>query len=147
MDTEPGELDPGILLGARQPYWGEKAELIKHLAVTEPGLNQRSIAGRVGCSEANVSDVLKRFLRRHSLDELRDFQANQGDVLDALWFESLSSITPDKVAKASYSQLVMGAAILQDKSRLVRGQPTSIHVHALIDVLDALAAHQDRDDD
>ncbi len=38
------------------------------------------------------------------------------------------------------------AAILEDKARLIRGQATSIHVHALLDVLDMIRERRDERD-
>jgi hypothetical protein len=141
VSTEPVTPDlstaPGILLGA-ELRWGSRAERIRDLAVSEPDISQVEIAERVGCTQGNVSQVLKSFLRDHSLAELQELQANKADVYETVLLHTLASITPDKLAKASYSQLVMGAAILEDKARLVRGQPTAIHMNVLVDVLDVL---------
>ena len=85
-----------------------------------------------------MSGVLSTFLAGHSEEKLRDYQQNRADIFDAVGMRALSSITDDTLAKAGFQQLVTGAAILVDKSQLLRGQPTSIHVSALLDVLDVI---------
>lgn len=135
------DTDPGVLLGAdpeRQYAWGERAAVIRKLALNYPELTHTEIARRADCLPANVDQVLSRFLGVHSVTDLRDLQANKADIFDSLQLRTLASITDEDIAKAPYMARITGAAILEDKSRLVRGQPTSIHVHALVDVLDAL---------
>jgi len=137
-DSQTPELgiDPGILLGA--PPIGTRAAEIRKLALDYPELNPSQIARRVGCTPQNAHQVLNTFFKPVSPEELEVFQGSKAEVYDALQFRALASITQDKLEKTSALQLVTAAAILEDKSRLVRGQPTSIHVHALVDVLDAL---------
>ena len=144
MSTESQTPDPGesagVLLGA-EPQFGAQTGAAEHIRLLHdrfPAMSNTAIAKKVGCDESNVRRVLQRYVRACSVEELRDFQANEVDIVDAIRERTLASITEDKLANASYSQLVMGHAILLDKSRLMRGQPTSIHVHALVDVLDAL---------
>ena len=73
----------------------------------------------------------------------RDFQANKADIYDVIQSRALASITQEHLDKCSAVQLVTAAAILEDKSRLVRGQPTSIHVNALMDVAAMLREHRE----
>jgi len=120
------------------------AEHIRLLHDRFPQMGNTTIANKVGCDESTVRDVLARYARHCSLEELRSFQANEADIIDAIREQSLASITPDKLANASYLQLVTGSAILMDKSRLIRGQPTSIHVTALLDVAEMLRERRDR---
>lgn len=72
--------------------------------------------------------------------ELRDYQDNQADVFDSLAFRLLGSLSQDKIDKTKPMEAITGAAILIDKSRLVRGQATGINVHVLMDVVEALRA-------
>ncbi len=132
----PGQIIPPA--PSDQPIPGRKRGLAPHIRATKlryPELSDAQIAKRFGCSASNVSEVLGRFLGKHSVEELRDFQGNKADIFDAIQHRTLASITDSDIAKASYLQRVTGAAILEDKIRLMRGQPTSLHVHALIDVL------------
>ena len=124
-----------------QPIPGRKRGLAPHIRATKlryPELPDAQVAKRVGCSASNVSQVMKRFLRKNSFADLQEFQAERANIYDAVQFQALASITPTKLAKSSAAQLVTMAAILEDKRRLTLGQPTSLHVHALIDVLKAI---------
>ena len=85
------------------------------------------------------------FLADRTQDELREFQANKGDIYDAVQMRALGSVTSAKLQKASAGSLVTVAAILEDKARLIRGQASSIHVHALVDVLDALRMREEQE--
>ena len=116
------------------------ASLIRATKARYPELSEAQIANRVGCTPSNVHQVLSGFLHGHSEVELRDFQANKADIYDAVQMRALASVTQDKLRKSSAGSLVTVAAILEDKARLIRGQATSVHIHALIDVLDAIAA-------
>jgi hypothetical protein len=53
-------------------------------------------------------------------------------------------IDDEKISKANVLQLSTSAGILIDKAALMSGQPTSIHVHALVDVLDAISELRER---
>jgi hypothetical protein len=133
-----------VLLGAEpvgmgtQPRWGERAEHIRLLHDRYPAMPPSVIADKVGCDPSNVTRVISRYVKAVSLEELQDFQGSKADIYDAIQHKALASVTEESMSKCNGLQLVTMAAILEDKSRLVRGQPTSIHVHALVDVLEAL---------
>ena len=88
--------------------------------------------------------MLATFLANRTESELRDFQANKADIYDAVQLRALASVTPDKLRKSSAGSLVTVAAILEDKARLIRGQATSIHVQALLDVADLIREQDER---
>ena len=141
MATDPTPAPDGILIepdAPPAPRKGERADMIRHLYERNPRTPRAVIARKVGCTEGNVSQVLKSYLQGITPDELSDFRENKPAIFEALQHRTLASITAEDITKASYMQRVTGAAILQDKVSLMRGQPTSIHVHALVDVLDAL---------
>jgi hypothetical protein len=145
IESVPGQATPPAPLN--QPIPGRKrglAPLIRATKLRYPELSEAEIAKRVGCSPSNVHQVLSVFLHGHSERELRDFQANKADIYDAVQMRALESVTQEKLRKSSAGSLVTVAAILEDKARLIRGQATSIHVHALIDVLDMLRARDER---
>ena len=126
----------GVLVGtATQPRRGERAEHIRLLHDRFPALGASAIAHKIGCDESNVRRVLSRYVRDCSIEELQDFQANKADIYDGLQHKALASITDASLSKCNALQLVTVAAILEDKNRLVRGQPTAIHAHVLVDVL------------
>jgi hypothetical protein len=141
-DTAPA----GVILGAMGSYHTGAAEHIRLLHDRYPKLGNTAIANKVGCDESTVRDVLARYTRNCSLETLREFQANETDILDAIRQQTLASITCEKLEKANFLQLVTGAAILLDKSRLLNGQPTSIHVTALVDLVGLLRSEQASDE-
>src|SRR5271166_2416348 len=146
LQAEPGVLLGGDLPGtSTKPRWGERAALIRKIATRYPELTQGDIARRAGCSPQNVSQVLEEFLEETSIERLREFRADKPDICEAIQHRLLASITQDKLDKTPAVSLITGFAIMEDKIRLMRGQPTSIHVHALVDVLDALRAREDQE--
>lgn len=120
------------------------AEHIRLLHDRFPAMSNTAIANKVGCDESTVRGVITRYARNCSLETLREFQANEADILDALRQQTLASITPADLEKASLLQKVTASAILMDKSRLLQGQPTSIHVHALMDVASMMRDRRDQ---
>lgn len=125
-----------------KPRHGERAARIREMYVKYPTLSNSGIARTVGCTPSNVDSVLKTFLGRQTVEDLRSFQANKADIYDAIQVRTLASITQEHLDKASALQLVTAAAIMEDKKRLVSGEPTSFHVTALIDVLTELRKHK-----
>lgn len=114
--------------------WSGAASQIRRLHSKYPELSTTAIAKKVGCSHQNVSEVLATFLKDTEPEQLADFQVNKADIFDSIQMKALASITQEHLANSSFMQLVTGAAILEDKARLVRGQATSINVTALLDV-------------
>jgi hypothetical protein len=58
----------------------------------------------------------------------------------------LASITQQDIAKAPLLPRVTGAAILEDKARIIRGQATGINAVMMMDVVEALKARQAQTD-
>lgn len=144
MSDAVSDAEPVVLPAATPaPRKGERAAQIRQLALRHPELSRSDIARKVGCDPANVTGVLKTFLKTKTSEELESFRSNKVDILEAVQFRVLSSITDEKLAKESAYSNVVAASILQDKIQLMSGLPTSIHVTALVDVLSAL---RDRDD-
>jgi len=107
---------------------------------------QSVIAEKVGCSQANVTQVLKRYVKNVTPEELADFREYKPDILEAVQHTALASLTPAHYSNSSFMQIVTGVAIIQDKLQLMSGLPTSIHVTALVDVLGELRRRrEDRD--
>jgi predicted transcriptional regulator len=118
------------------------APQIRKLALSYPELSNSEIAAKVGCTTQNVDQVLSRFLGDNSEEDLRSFQANRADIVDAVSQRILESVTQDKIAKGSALQLVTAFGILHDKSQVLRGQATGINVSVLLDVAEAIRARQ-----
>ena len=119
-----------------------KAAAIRVLHDRYPEMSQAAIARKVGCTDRNVSVVLKNYLRDTSPEELSQFQDSKADIYDAIQNRILASITPEKIEKAKLVESITSAAILEDKARLVRGQATGINVSVLMDVVEAIRARQ-----
>ena len=125
------------------PAKGDRAAEIRYLYEKYPEISQAAIARRVGCSESNVSQVLKYYLQDIATEELDEFRGDKANICEVIQHRLLSSITQDKLDKTPAVSLITGFAIMEDKIRLMRGQPTSIHVHALIDVLELIRAQEE----
>jgi hypothetical protein len=134
MDHESAPNPPPIHKNAHKGT----AAMIRKTYMQYPELSHSEIARRVGCVPQNVDDVLGRFLGNKKIEELRGFQNNKADIYDALQLRHLESVTGDKLDKSSASALIMNAAILEDKARLVRGQATGINVSVLMDVAELI---------
>jgi len=140
VHLQPSAVEPGAV-----PPKGVRAALIRKTKLRYPELSDSQIARHVGCSRSNVHQVLKSFLVDRSEAELRDFQANKADIYDAVQLRALACVTQEKLRKSSAGSLVTIAAILEDKARLMNGQPTSFHVTALVDLVGMLRREQDAD--
>jgi hypothetical protein len=118
-----------------KPKNGVRAAQVRVLATRYPELSHSAIARRVGCTPQSVSDVLKHFLGGHSEDDLRAFQTGKVNAYDSLQLRCLESVTSAKLDKSSAGTLVTAAAILQDKAQILKGLPTGMDVHVLMNVL------------
>lgn len=135
-----------ILAPAGSYRWGDRAALIRKIALKYPELSNADIGKRVGCTGQNVGQVLSAFLSDKLEDELVEFRESKAPIFEALQYRTLASITDSDIEKTSFMQRITAAAILQDKIQLMRGQPTAIHVHVLVDVLKAIRESRDRDE-
>ena len=117
---------------------GQRAAMIRKLHLRYPDLTPSELAKRVGVSRQGARSVLSTFLSNKTDGELRDFQESKADVYDALQLRILESVTAKKLANTSAPGLVTAAAILEDKSRLIRGMATGINVNVLMDVASML---------
>lgn len=120
------------------------AAKVRKMKLRYPELSESQIAKRVGCNPATAHRVLKRFLGKHSEQELRDFQENKADIFDALQLRTLKSITAADIAKAPLLPRITGAAILEDKARTIRGQATQINATLLVDAARMLREMDER---
>ena len=124
------------------------AALVLELGETQ-GNSQRQISQVTGVPLGTVHAILNR---AHGWDEIAEgdvfkrHRQEQNKALEqanrTLAKKSLE-MAEGKMDRASYSQLVFGAAIMTDKARLLAGEPTEIH--ATLDLntvvaLDRLAA-------
>jgi len=131
----------GAQTGDKRPHRG-LAPIIRKTKLNYPKLTDSEIARRVNCTPENVTGVLRTFLGKNTISDLRDYQENRADVFDSLTQRFLESVTEKKIVKTSAAQLVTMAAILHDKSQVMRGQATQINVTVLMDVVAAIKAKQ-----
>ena len=120
------------------------APKIRKLSLKYPELGSTDIAQMVGCGETTVRTVLATFRRDTSEEALREFQESKADVYDAIQLRILASLSPEKIEKAKLLESVTAAAILQDKSQVLRGQPSTINMNVLADVLELMRAKRDQ---
>lgn len=116
------------------------AQKIRKLKSRYPEMSNGAIAKRVGCSTANVSCVLAKYLGDFGEDDLAQYKENKADVWDSLAMRAVLSITSKKLEKSSAAQLSIIAGTAFDKSQISRGQATGINVVALLDVVEAIRA-------
>jgi hypothetical protein len=119
------------------------AALVMELGETE-GRGKREISTITGVPASTVETILNRahgwdeiaegeLFKRHRLEQNKALeQANRSLAKKSL------EMAETKMDRASYSQLVFGAAIMTDKARLLAGQPTeliaSVNLHAIQDL-------------
>jgi|WetSurMetagenome_2_1015567.scaffolds.fasta_scaffold556530_2 hypothetical protein len=99
-----------------------------------PELGPAALAKRVGVAPQTVHSVLKRFLADNTEEELQQFQSHKAAAFDAVAMRALGSITEAKLRKASAPSLMMVAGTAHDKSQVLRGLPTGMDVHVLLDL-------------
>jgi len=114
------------------------APKIRRMKLRYPELSNAQIAKKVGTDPSNVHRVLARFLGDHSEEELRTFQEHKADIFDSIQMRTLMSINDVDIAKAPLLPRITGAAILEDKARVIRGQATQINVSVLLDAVQAI---------
>ena len=117
-----------------KPRNGVRARQVRALATRYPELSMSAIARKVGCTPQSASSALKRFLGDDSEDDLKAFQQNRADVFDSITMRALGSITEEKLTKASAPALMMVAGTAHDKSQILKGMPTGMDVHVLLDL-------------
>jgi hypothetical protein len=124
------------------------AALVMELKETE-GRSENEITTLTGIPAGTVHNIVSRahgwdkiadgdLFKRHRQEQSRALeQANRTLAAKAL------NAAEGKIDKASFYQLVYGAAIMTDKARLLAGEPTEIHANlnlTAVTSLDKLAA-------
>jgi hypothetical protein len=152
--TRPQEIWSKIKKGTgRNMARGKRTDLPTAALVMEmretDGRSENEISKLTGVPAGTVHNILSR---AHGWDQIAEgdvfkrHRQEQNKVLEqanrTLAKKSLE-MAESKMDRASYSQLVFGAAIMTDKARLLAGEPTEIHAsvnyHAIFN-LDKLAA-------
>jgi hypothetical protein len=114
---------------------GARAAAIRRDKRRYPDLGPSALAKRAGCSRQNASRVLSSFLTPHTDEELRDYQENKADILDAKGYQLIESMTQKKIEKMSAGAAAVAFGILFDKRALLVGDATSnVNVRVLLDV-------------
>lgn len=92
------------------------------LAFRAKGLTLEQIGTLTGCTKQTVSERLKTA----DLQGLENFREYKDVIFEDLQRILVSSLTAGDVKAMSGMQRITGAAILEDKLRVIRGQATSI---------------------
>ncbi len=103
----------------------------KLLEYRKKNLTYEEIAALTGKCRQTVSNLI----HKADLDGLDTFEANRDKVFASKQREIVNSLTDAKIKDMSGLQLITGAAILQDKIQVIRGQATVIIDHRVM-VLD-----------
>lgn len=97
------------------------------------GVSQTAIAKATGVSKQAVNKRLKPLLSKiPGYEQMKDYQMNNADVLDAISAGIAGSLTAKDYKRASLLSRVNSMAALIDRSRLIRGQSTSNSVSVLL---------------
>lgn len=120
-----------VYCGAMKP---NRSAQIRVLHSKYPELGPSALARRVGVKPSTAHGVLKRFLQDSSEQDLRAFQSSKADVFDSISMRALGSITEAKLRKASAPALMMVAGTAHDKVQILKGLPTGLDVHILLDI-------------
>jgi len=113
------------------PY--RQAALAAELVENE-GLSYRQAAFQTGIDQSTVSRIINKHANWGEITEepvFKKHRAIQNKLLQAAWRSAaaiglVEAHKPEKLAKASYYQLMVGSSIATEKANLLAGDPTSI---------------------
>lgn len=124
-----GVIDPQLIKPGKID---DKAMLVR---LFEAGLTHDQIAAYFGVSRVAVTKMVARMNLARELTNPTLFQERMQEEILIRMENVLRYMTPDKMDKASLSQLTMTFGILFDKLRLARGQSTenvaSVNIHKI----------------
>lgn len=101
-------------------------------------------AYRISQTMGKGINMVKRHLETPEvIAEVQDERAELVELYREKARDCVVAIDDEKIQKSSALQLATSSGILLDKSLLLSGQPTAIHVHALVDVLDTIRQLRD----
>ena len=99
-----------------------KIDLEKAVDLRLKGVPVADIATLFKVTETQVYRRLKRY--KTDPGKIVDFRKAKANKLEFIQAEILASISPDDIKKTPFVQRVTSLAILEDKIRLIRGEPT-----------------------
>ena len=113
--------------------WIDPAKAAQAMNLGEVGYSSAKVAEIVGLNARSVRDIIRQHGRWGEIAETPVFaklRLAQNETLEVAFraaaAESLAlAMSPEKLDKASYYQLVIGSGIALDKSRLLAGESTS----------------------
>lgn len=100
--------------------------------LSEKGVHQRDIARIVGCSQQNISDILRKVKEQEN--QIKEFNNKESDIWDYQRAMILNNLSDEIIRKVvnnvdsprDYKDLMTGAGISYDKSALKKGKATQI---------------------
>lgn len=96
------------------------------------GLSIRDIEKLVPAQRDQIHKVVRAWSSPAERKGLEIFKANKADVLAMFQRKLLYGITDEQLRRMTVQQRILGFAILFDKERLIRGQPTQISMLASV---------------
>ena len=98
------------------------------LTLSATGLSPARVAAQIHRNRRTV----KKFLEEPAAKEALD------NILERLCRQTLANVKPEDIEKSTLIQKITSAAIMIDKIRLLRNEPTQIHVSYLLDAVAAI---------
>jgi hypothetical protein len=98
------------------------------IALSAEGLSANRVAATIKRNRRTVQKFLDEPGTKEALDA----------ILERLCRKTLDGITDESIEKSSFLQRITSAAIMIDKMRLIRNEPTTIHVEYLLDAVQAI---------
>ncbi len=121
------------------PLNAEEIAQAKHLAAL--GYSERHIGRELKRSPHAIARLLRT---PDAVNEVAIEKVKLADIFERLTHQTLESITLRDIEKASFLQRVTGAAIMVDKTQLLRGGPTAIvDVRVLMDLASLIRRDED----
>jgi hypothetical protein len=103
-------------------------EKSKILTLTASGMGTSSVAAQIKRHKRTVRNFLSQPEAKEALD----------NILERLCRQTLANVSPENIEKSTLIQKITSAAIMIDKIRLLRNEPTQIHVSYLLDAVAAI---------
>lgn len=119
--------------------WEQTPYSLKYIqakTMLDQGKGYDAIVAATGLSSATISKVKKGIIEI-SPSWVKTLKSVESTKLTLLIHQLLDSVTPEKIAASSATQIFTSAAILLDKRRLIDGESSAIIMHA--DLISTLA--------
>jgi hypothetical protein len=114
------------------------AELERAKALSALGHSYRAVGAELGRCDKTIKKALTR--SPEVIQEVREIKAELADSFGDLARRMITSITDADIGKLDAYRRTLSGAVATDKMQMLRGEPTSIDVHVLLDAVAAIKA-------